>query len=119
MADSPRMVPIPDPTELTNRLVSEAKADLVILFDEKLNAIKGQLNVVERNRLEQKADTTKALDAAFAAAKEAVTGVDIRVNDLKERMTRIESNKAGIYAAAVIVAAVLGVLGFIIANGTP
>lgn len=113
---APGSIPIPDPTELTSRAVNEAKTELTTLFDEKLRAISRRLDDAERHRVEQKADTTKALDAAFAAAKEAVTGVDVRVNDLKDRVTRMESSRAGFYAAIGLIVSLLAVVGFVLVN---
>src|SRR5688572_6413972 len=42
------------------------------LSDSRHVATKGELEAVERRRLEHKADTKSAVDAAFSAAKEAV-----------------------------------------------
>jgi hypothetical protein len=75
--------PIPDPTELTSKAVDALRKELTDLFDTKLTAeekltserfaaVTDKLNVAERLRLEQKVDTKTAVDAALAAAKEAV-----------------------------------------------
>lgn len=75
--------PTPDPTILTteqllrevggaqrfNRAQDDAMRDLL---DEKFQSVQTQLSLVERQRVEQKNDTKAAVDAALAAAKEAV-----------------------------------------------
>jgi len=79
--------PIPDPTVLTSRAVDALRKELTDIFavemdglaavtDERFNSIKERLLVSEqtseRQRLEQKADTSKAVDAALAAAEKSV-----------------------------------------------
>lgn len=78
----PGSVPVPDPTALTTEQVDKAKIELTRLFDEQLHGlskeigvkfdwIADQLSTIERHRIEQKVDTKTAVDAAFAASKEA------------------------------------------------
>jgi len=75
--------PVPDPTILTTeQLLREIGAlkDLVESWidtleqvnSEKLRSVWSQLELVERQRVEQKADTKAAVDAALTAQKEAV-----------------------------------------------
>jgi hypothetical protein len=90
----PRSTPVPDPTVLTtealhrestylqesmNARFHENREHMNTLFtaanellDEKLNTIDRQLALVEQQRVEQKADTKAAVDAALTAQKEAV-----------------------------------------------
>jgi len=96
--------------------------------DEKFDSIETQLALIERQRVEQKKDTKDAVDAALAAAKEAVAeqttssdraiaksetsfiesvrqlgekfdtafdGQRRETDDLKERMTKLESVRTG------------------------
>jgi len=84
---------------------------------EKFNSVDTQFSLIERQRVEQKTDTGNALAAALAAAKEAVTkneeatkeqlaqlkntfdtaiaGVQALLNDLRDRVGRIENVKQG------------------------
>jgi len=75
--------PTPDPTVLTTeqmlREVASAKEFMFSRIDgvvdvmvEKFDGVSVQLGLVERQRVEQKNDTKAAVDAALAAAKEAV-----------------------------------------------
>ena len=75
--------PTPDPTILTTeQLLREVKSATVLMEAEvkrvedvtieKFASVKEQFNLVERQRVEQKKDTKDAVDAALAAAKEAV-----------------------------------------------
>jgi hypothetical protein len=75
--------PVPDPTILTTeQLLREVSAlrDLVEAWidnveqvnAEKLRSVWGQFELVERQRLEQKADTKAAVDAALKAQQDAV-----------------------------------------------
>lgn len=75
--------PVPDPTVLTTEalhreisalreLVLERVDRVTEVADEKFDSIETQLDLIERQRVEQKKDTKDAVDAALAAAKEAV-----------------------------------------------
>jgi hypothetical protein len=75
--------PIPDPTVLTTEaLHREIAAVRELVFEriarnaevaiEKLGSVETQFELIERQRVEQKKDTKDAVDAALAAAKEAV-----------------------------------------------
>lgn len=120
--------PVPDPTLLTTeQLLREVAAlrreiDLQLelrrgITDEKFITVDTQFELIERQRVEQKKDGKEALDAALAAAKEAVTKNEVATNeqlrqqaatfdaafvavresldDVKERVTKIESLTAG------------------------
>lgn len=124
---------------------------------EKFTSVVQQLGMMESQRVEQKADTQKAVDAALAAQKEAVkeqtaaseraiakseastaeqlkqlsttfstsiSGLTTNLNDLKERVSRIESLKqggrdslTGLYAAAGFIATLLVIFGVVAAAG--
>ena len=75
--------PTPDPTVLTTAQLERAIKNLQELFDsqlkglaetrnEKFHSVAEQFALIERLRVEQKSDTKQAVDAALAAAKEAV-----------------------------------------------
>lgn len=119
-----------------------------LLTDEKFNNIAKQLNLVEQARVEQKKDTATAVDAALKAAKEAVTEqntsnvlaiskseasttkqidqVKENLEDVKKRLTIIESYSAGIsttkqshttqgnWLVYLLIMAGIGIMGIII-----
>jgi hypothetical protein len=75
--------PVPDPTQLTTEALHREVGQLRELFKtllggegqvtlEKFESVKTQLALIENQRVEQKKDTKDAVDAALAAAKEAV-----------------------------------------------
>ena len=75
--------PTPDPTILTTEQLLRETGSVEKLIDAKMNGMKSvveekfasvetQFELVERQRVEQKKDTKDAVDAALAAAKEAV-----------------------------------------------
>jgi hypothetical protein len=80
MTDNP---PVPDPTILTTEQLERAIAGLRDLLETQIRSVdeactlrfdtvKGQFILVELQRVEQKADTKAAVDAALTAQKEAV-----------------------------------------------
>jgi len=103
-------------------------SSMIELRDEKLNAVRLQFDLMEQYRVEQKHDTQAAVDAALAAAKEAVQqqtiasdrsitksetatseqlkqmnvttstaiqGINLIIDDVKERISRMESFQVG------------------------
>jgi len=81
--EAPESKPTPDPTVLTteqllrevDRVKELMQAEIKGLSDvsvEKFDSVETQFTLVERQRVEQKKDTKDAVDAALAAAKEAV-----------------------------------------------
>jgi hypothetical protein len=111
---------------------------------EKFNTVDTQFALIERQRVEQKTDSGEALAAALAAAKEAVTkneaafkeqlaqmkvtfdtaigGVTTILNDVRDRVGKIENlkqggseSRAGLYVALGSAVAFLGLL-VVIAN---
>lgn len=149
----------PDPSTLTTaqllREVANMKELIATLFagvkemtTEKFAAFETQLVLIERQRIEQKADTEKAVQAALSAAKEAVkeqttasglaigkaetstaeqlkqlnitigtavAGVNMSLNDVKERVVKMESVKQGGHDWSVMAISVAGLLFTIIA----
>jgi hypothetical protein len=76
--------PTPDPTVLTTEQLERAIENVTKLLESRIKAVddgctlrfetvKGQFVLVERQRVEQKEDTTRAVEAAFSAAKEGIT----------------------------------------------
>jgi ABC-type transporter MlaC component len=72
-----------DPTILTTEQLLREVANAVLLLEskiagkeevtaERLSSVETQFSLIERQRVEQKADTEKAVQAALSAAKEAV-----------------------------------------------
>jgi hypothetical protein len=146
----------PDPTLLTTealqREVNNLKeiiknTDIATreIMNEKFHSVDQQFVSAERARIEQKADTKAAVDAALIAQKEAVREQtlasekaiaksevstnskleesDKRVDDLKTRVGTIESIKRGgkeatasIYAFAGFVVTLIVIGGFLIAS---
>ena len=127
-ADEGGSRPVPDPTVLTTDALRREIAGLEKLIDTKLEyseelshqrfkSIQHQLDSADAQRLEQKADTKAAVDAALAAQKEAITktesstaaqiaslnqtldtkveGLAGGISDLKDRVTIVESVKLG------------------------
>ena len=75
--------PTPDPTVLTTEqllrevdrvkeLMTSELRGLASVIEERFGSVGTQFDLVERQRVEQKKDTKDAVDAALAAAKEAV-----------------------------------------------
>jgi len=120
---------------------------------EQLESVGLQFSLIEKQRLEQKLDTEKAVSAALAAAKEAVkeqtaasekainkselstteqlkqlnvtlttaiAGVVASINDVKERVGKIESIKEGSHSQRVnmqaAVALLIALLGLVVAT---
>jgi hypothetical protein len=82
-SDPPSWRPVPDPTRLTTEalhrevaalreLIEERIAATDALVNEKFSSVDRQLSLVERQRVEQKSDTEKAVNAALVAQKDAV-----------------------------------------------
>ena len=165
--------PVPDPTTLTTeqlmREVLGLKENIQALkelmgselegmegvFVERFESINTQFQLIERQRVEQKTDTSDAVSAALAAAKEAVTkneeqtkdalaalqatlttaitGLEVRLNDTMDRITKIESarqgaieqrgeqravvqeKQAGISSTTAIIGSIIAVVGFALA----
>jgi SMC interacting uncharacterized protein involved in chromosome segregation len=165
--------PVPDPTVLTTEALhreinssyalTTAKIEsLEKVMLQKFSAVEEQLQLVERQRVEQKKDTKDAVDAALTAQKEAVReqttaseraiakseaattkqmdqqrltfetaikSVTDLMNEVKERITRIESVKIGWSEQSTnvkqnlgvvwgAVGAVVGLIGVVIAFAT-
>lgn len=110
-----------------SELITEI-AHVIEIIDEKFESVETQFGLIERQRVEQKKDTKDAVDAALAAAKEAVKeqttasglsiaksetatteqmkqlnatftaalqGIGNSIDDLKERLSRIENRQLG------------------------
>ena len=75
--------PVPDPTELTTRqlhreigilqeIIETRLGSIDELMDEKFKGVESTFALIERQRVESKDDSTKALEAALVAQKDAV-----------------------------------------------
>jgi hypothetical protein len=137
--------PVPDPTVLTTQaLYREVNALKELLLTE-LSCLKREVAqrfvAVEQQRVEQKRDTKDAVDSALSAQREAITksetstkeqlgqltvnfatgikAVTDGLNDLKERVGKIESLKQGAVesreSAYAGISNVTGILGAVIA----
>ena len=145
-------------TEALQREV-EALKDLINLrvsglkdvVDERFTSVDRQLIDQEARRVEQKSDTKAAVDAALAAAKEAVkeqttaseraigksetstttaiSAVSSNVDDLKERVGKIENlrlggdviradQRGGLASAVGVIGACIGILSLLAAMAT-
>lgn len=136
MADDEDSRPVPDPTSLTTAaLYREIQHLERLVFD--------RFAIEERNRVEQKDATKQAVDAALIAQKEAVkeqtiasekaidksetnTGKQIEeqgktfsadIDNLKERVGKIESVRTGGREAVALLALLAGVVGTLLATG--
>ncbi len=171
--------PVPDPTILTTQQLyreieaareratkdvesTREQAETLIdglreILDEKFSSIARQLDLVEQQRVEQKADTKAAVDAALTAQKEAVKeqttaseraiakseasttkqleqlattfqtaikAIEDKANDLRDRLTTVESLKQGghdtilaVYAFAGFLLTILVIGGILAASG--
>lgn len=123
--------PIPDPTKLTtdavNQATQNARRELEAfqkVIDERLESVHREFALIERQRIENKADANAALNAALSAAKEAVTKTEAntttqltqisdtiskveeglrrasedqkeRINKIENRLTSVEQQKVG------------------------
>lgn len=107
--------PTPDPTVLTTdalRREIKASTDLTnaklealtrfletkidgnaALSEERHRLTRRELAAGEERRLEHKKDTKDNVDTAFAAAADQIKSVDSTVNDLKERVLRLETQQ--------------------------
>jgi phage-related minor tail protein len=121
--------PVPDPTALTTEALRreiqnlkeqmESKLDAAKeLRDEKFNSVDDKLDLGERQRVEQKADTEKAITAALEAQKEAankseaavakqleqmqntfkteIGNLTTNMSDIKDRVGKMEAVKLGV-----------------------
>ena len=115
--ERPSNIPIPDPTLLTTQqltttvmslreLVEEKIDSLLRLHEQKFSGIATQFSERDIRATQTTEDQKKAVEAAFAAAKEAVAkseistkenlkALDEKVNDLRDRLTRLEGRDAG------------------------
>jgi len=124
--------PIPDPTLLTTEALTREIAGLKeLLFqkidaqrdvqNEKFTAIQTQFKERDTRSDQTAKDNKSAIDAAFNAAKEAVSKsegttvkqidqFDGKINDVKDRLTRIEGKGAGISLSWAVIIAVAGLV---------
>jgi hypothetical protein len=142
MAEDSR--PVPDPTVLTtealhreirhlDELMATKLAAAEALTAERFRGMELLVQLVENRRVEQKKDTSAAVDNALAAAKEAVSKESVSVTnelsalrrelgDVKERVGAVEAQKVGaregqggVYAAAGFVLVLLSVAAVVVA----
>lgn len=96
----------PDPTVLTTDQLDKLEARLMAYINERFSSydktimqmfasVDRRFKEMTEHRIEQKADSTKALDAAHTAAKEQISALSLRVDDNRDRITRVESTLEG------------------------
>jgi len=116
MTDNDDKRPTPDPTILTTeQLLREiqtlkdwVKAQIDGLdgvIDERFASVAKQFTLIERQRVEQKADTEKAVQAALSAAKEAVkeqTAASDKSIDKAQTSTASDVKQQGVTFATAI-----------------
>ena len=85
----------PDPTVLTTEQLVRELGHLEALVEAKLETVDVQFRLIEDQRIELKGDTATAVNAALTSAKDAVAAVDKSVDDLKERLVKMESTISG------------------------
>jgi hypothetical protein len=97
----------PTPDQLNERL--EALKELVEMRFEQLELRTNAVAFSDK----------KALDAAFQAAKEQFVSLELRINDIKDRVVELVARGVGskqtyaaIFAAAAFVASMIGVIAF-------
>jgi hypothetical protein len=91
------------------------------LTDSRFAGIEREFATVERNRLEQKNDTKVAVDAALTSAKELVKEQGTTLNDLRDRLGKVETElrtKAEVHSSGrsdigMIVGIIGAILGFV------
>lgn len=126
--DSGDRYPRPDPTVLTTEALNREIAHVRELYDV-------QLLLIERQRVESKADAEKALAAAMVAQEKAqsllaenfaaaIGALTKGLNDLMLTVGAMQAGKAGsregqqaVFALAGFVVAVLAIAGFLAAFG--
>ena len=83
-------------TGILRELLETNVTGVSALAAEKFEAVNRQFDTIERARVEQKKDTKDAVDAALTATFSAgITALTNAHNDTKDRVSRIESAKAG------------------------
>jgi len=91
------------------------------VYDEKLTAVQLQFDLIERQRVELRANTGKALDAALAANKDSLESLGhtyntshvalvALVDDIKSRVTALEAMRMGSKETNAGLYAVMGVI---------
>lgn len=100
--------------ELVERQRAEQKVDTKQAVDAALTAqkeaVKEQTTASERAIAKSETATTKQLDQLAVTFATAINGVTTLLNDLKERVAKVEASKQGVSGAATQLIAVLGLL---------
>jgi hypothetical protein len=118
------MIPVPDPTKLTTDAVEKMRAEIMTLVDQMFKSVDRRFAEIERHRVEQKSDNQREISAALASANKTTEAQGIRVDDLNNRLTRVESERVGqveakgesratIGIACTVLGAFIGLVGFL------
>jgi hypothetical protein len=86
---------IADPTVLTTEQLMREIKHVHDLMAAQQATVQTHFKLLEGQRVELKGDTGKAVDAALTSAKDAVAAVAKSVDDLKERIVKMESASGG------------------------
>ena len=84
-----------DPTVLTTEQLMREVNHIHDLMKAHKETVETHFTLMENQRIELKADTTKAVEAALDAAKAAVSAVEKTVDDVKERVVKLETASQG------------------------
>jgi hypothetical protein len=115
------LVPVPDPTKLTTDAVAALKSELTYITDLRFEALESLLlekfkgvstefamrdialaaafKAAEAQVKQQNESNTLAIDKSGTAFTKQIEGLDDKIDDLKDRMTIMESRTAGITIA--------------------
>jgi hypothetical protein len=89
------MIPVPDPTKLTTDAVEKMRSEIMTLVDEKFKSVDRRFGEIDRHRVEQKQDNQREIGSALTSANKTTEVMGVRVDDLNNRLTRVESEKSG------------------------
>lgn len=111
------MIPVPDPTKLTTDAVDKAKIELKELFDTKIlgfrelviemfagrdTALAAALKAAQELVKQQNDSNTTAIDKAALSTTKQIDAQAQRIDDLKDRITKLEGRNWSIVGAYIV-----------------